>query len=270
LGGERFLQAVDAAGLSFKDLFAHPGFVGTILMPTDGAFEEALAKYGATLQNPSVLAQIIKFHVLPPEPKRNALWTSPFLSLGPTLYTMSDGPAVLSSAKFDLPSDASWRGGLTGFDIKGPYNSASVVKSDVPACKSYITVVDSVLLPFDPAAPPADAIGLKGCSVQANGLIRGSDVKSGDSNIQNTIGDCCDSCRSTSGCNAWVFCPLHGGCRAPDGTYSHSFGYCALKNSPEVSAGRDPYYDDLSAVKVSLVSGFVGSPAVKSTAAGGR
>lgn len=280
LGGERFLQALDAAGLNLGDLFSHPGFTGTILMPTDDAMSAATSKYGSLLQNPGLLQQVIKLHVLPPEPKRNGLWTSPFMSLGPKMYTSYDGPAALSSSKFDLPSGTTWRGGLSGFTINGPYNSANVIKSDVPACKAYITVIDSVLLPFDPNTPPSNdasaaaaAVGMKGCSLQSNALIRGSDVKSGESNIQQTIGDCCSSCQQTSGCNAWLYCPQRGGCHSPDGKSSYSFGYCALKNSPDVSAGQEPNYDDLSAVKVGLASGYVssgGAGAVKATTAGRR
>lgn len=71
------------------------------------------------------------------------------------------------------------------------------------SCKSYLTLIDTVLLPFDPAAlaaspspaPPGAAATPPGvgaalgvpaqCSVQANALINGTTtVKAGDSNRQ--------------------------------------------------------------------------------------
>lgn len=36
--------------------------------------------------------------------------------------------------------------------------------------------------------------------------------------LQADAGACCDSCKSTAGCNAWVFCSQKGGCRAADGS----------------------------------------------------
>ena len=248
-------------------------------MPTDAAFDAALATLGPLAQNPGLLQQILKLHILPPESRRNALWTSPFMSLGPKMMTYFDGgEAVLTPEKFTLPQDASWRGGLTGFSINGPYNSAKVVKSDVPTCKAYITVIDNVLLPFDPVTAsrlsndvlaPATILGAQGCGVQPNALITGSVVKSGESNVQGTIGECCASCRSTSGCNAWMFCPLRGGCAEADGSGSAPFGFCQLMNSPELSAGQMPNYADYSVSKVKLASGYVVQSGMQFVAAAG-
>lgn len=127
--------------------------------------------------------------------------------------------------RFTLPSNVTFEGGLAGFTIQGPFNAATVVKvgslvpagrnrqlpalpppllysrscvhrhpcpspqSDVPACKSLITLIDSVLLPFDPAATPApdylavaSLVGARGCGVQPNALITGTELKAGDAN----------------------------------------------------------------------------------------
>ena len=83
---------------------------------------------GALLQQPEALAELIKFHILPPEPSRQALWTTPFMSLGSTLLTSYDGPEALVSEKFEMPAGTTWKGGLTGFKISGPHNSATVTK----------------------------------------------------------------------------------------------------------------------------------------------
>lgn len=62
-------------------------------------------------------------------------------------------------------------------------------QSDVPACKSLLTVIDAVLLPFDSASPPpADAlstaalVGARGCGVQPNAVIAGQELKAGEQN----------------------------------------------------------------------------------------
>ncbi|KAL4859409.1 hypothetical protein ACK3TF_000516 [Chlorella vulgaris] len=259
LGATRFLQAANATSPGLTDLLTHPGWTGTLLVPTDAAFDAALAQYQSLLQNPPALQQLLKFHILPPEPVRRGLWTSPFLSLGPKLYTAYDGPNTLSSSKFSLPAGTTYEGGVAGFAIQGPYNSAN---SDVPSCKGYITLVDAVLLPFDPAVPlPTDftaagaMLGAAGCAVQPNALIRGTQVLAGESNRQATIGDCCDSCAATSSCNAWRYCSQKGGCPMPNGT-PIPYGFCALLSSPELAAGQAPTYEDFSAATVPLASGF--------------
>lgn len=267
LGGNRFLQAAAAAQPPLTDMLSHPGFVGTILVPSDAAFDALQAQLGPLAQNPAVLQQIVKMHILPPEARRNALWTSPFMVLGPKIRTMYDGPAVLTAQKVEpYPAGVTWQGGLTGFTLTGPHNAATVVKSDVPACKSYVTVIDTVLLPFDPAAvnPSNDfataagvAVGATGCALAPNALIRGAEVKSGTSNIQPTIGECCASCQTTPGCNAWVYCSQAGGCAAADGSYTRPFGACELKSSPEVAAGNAPSFEDYSATTVAASSGYL-------------
>ncbi|PSC73937.1 Beta-Ig-H3 fasciclin [Micractinium conductrix] len=266
LGANRFLQApqaVEASQPGLAGLLAHPGYTATLLVPTDAAFDAALARYQGLLQNAGALNELLKFHVLPPEPVRRGLWSSPFLSLGPKLYTLYDGPQTLSTSRFPLPPTATWRGGLTGFQIKGPFNAANVVKSDVPACKALVTVIDSVLLPWNPAgAPPADAAALvsaMGCAVNPNAIIAGQEIKAGDANRQATIGDCCASCAATSGCNAWRYCSQKGGCAVPEttGLTNYKYGYCQLLTSAEVAAGQPPAFINWDAVTVPLASGFI-------------
>lgn len=64
-------------------------------------------------------------------------------------------------------------------------------QADVPACKSVISLIDAVLLPFDPAAPPANdayaaaaMLGARGCGVAPNALIAGQEIKAGQANRQ--------------------------------------------------------------------------------------
>lgn len=212
LGASRFLQAVAAVQPPLDAALAHPGFMATLLVPTDAAFDAALASNPQAMRDPAQLLEILKFHILPPEPLTRGLWTSPFMSVGATLYTAADGPAVLTVPKFAMPANTSAYGGLTGFTIKGPLNSAKVIASDIGTCKSYINVIDTVLMPFDSSANATSANGSGGlsaalgaptCSLQANSAINGATLKDGSSNRQRSVGDCCSSCHDTQGCNAF-------------------------------------------------------------------
>jgi hypothetical protein len=168
--------------------------------------------------------------------------------------TMYDGPAILSSPAFQLPADTTWRGGLFGFSINGPFNGGTVLKSDTTdACKVIVTLIDAVLLPFDPVLleldgtpPVSSVVGATGASVRANSLITGQEVVPGANNLQSSVGECATSCRANPRCNAFSFCALRGGCEAPGNTLP--FGYCQLKQSNEVAAGRAPNYSEVSAI----------------------
>jgi uncharacterized surface protein with fasciclin (FAS1) repeats len=94
LGGRRFLQAAEAAGLT--QLLSHPGFEGTVLMPTDAAFEAATQQYGDLLQKPGVLAQVLKFHILPPEAERQVRESVAEIALDAFRWATPDPCVVLS------------------------------------------------------------------------------------------------------------------------------------------------------------------------------
>lgn len=144
------------------------------------------------------------------------------------------------------------------------------------ACKTYINIIDTVLLPFDPASPPpnndqgvATLVGADSCTVTANSMIRGSDIST---TSQKTIGECCSACASAGNCNAWTYCSQQGGCLMPSGSLI-PFGQCVLKNSQELSNGSPAWFEDVNAVTVPLVSGYVNKGAaaaatVKSTSGG--
>ena len=61
-------QALDQGQPSLLDLLDKPGFAGTILVPTDAAWEAAFASHGPLLSDPAGLQQVFKFHILP-EPR---------------------------------------------------------------------------------------------------------------------------------------------------------------------------------------------------------
>jgi len=70
------------------------------------------------------------------------------------------------------------------------------------ACKAYLTVVDTVLMPFDPAtlpsptAPLGEALGAGQCVVQANAMLNATTLVDGASNRQHS-GGCMLSSGST-------------------------------------------------------------------------
>lgn len=191
------------------------------------------------------------------------------MSFGANLYTAMDGNATLSVAKFPMPAGTTSYGGLNGFTIQGPINAAKVVASDIASCKSYITVIDTVLLPFQlgeigqvdsstNTMTLGAALGAPACTIQGNSGSNGSVLKDGTINRQRTIGDCCTSCQHTQGCNAFRYCALRGGCTTADGT-AWKFGYCLLQYSPEVASGSAPVYYDFE-YDYPFASGYLPQP----------
>ena len=140
-GGQQFLSLVDQDS-EVRNFLENPGSEATVLVPNDQAIQAAIQKYG----NDISVSDVLKYHILPPN-EYNALWTTPFMSLGPEMQTWNQNAGPLKSSKFNLPQNTTWRGGLTGFDIIGANNKAKVVQSDIPACKGYVNIIDTVLLP---------------------------------------------------------------------------------------------------------------------------
>jgi len=266
LGNTQFLNAIQTAGLA--PLFDHPGFTATMLVPTNAAMQAAASQLGALASNPGVLKEIVKFHTLTLDPEFQALLTTPFLP-GATLYTQYSGPEVLEADDFVVPADISWRGGLTGFKINGPVNAATVLQSDILGCKAYFNVIDTVLLPFDPAtlrgaaaasggdtAVAGALVGAPQCNVQANSLPSGDIVVPGANNIVENIGECCTQCATNSRCNAFVFCSNKAGCEGLALAGTKPFGYCELMRSGN---GNGPWFAQTNVVMSTLVSGWTTS-----------
>eukprot|EP00798_Chlamydomonas_sp_ICE-L_P003613 gene3613-13698_t len=72
--------------------------------------------------------------------------------------------------------------------------------------------------PVVSSPPPADL-----CNTEENNEYQGPVVKWGHDNIKADAGACCDDCKQTPTCNAWVFCGSNKGC----GT--QKVGECWLK-----------------------------------------
>eukprot|EP01025_Chloroclados_australasicus_P053879 TRINITY_DN637_c0_g1_i1.p1 TRINITY_DN637_c0_g1~~TRINITY_DN637_c0_g1_i1.p1 ORF type:complete len:260 (-),score=60.21 TRINITY_DN637_c0_g1_i1:299-1078(-) len=123
------VAALTAAGL--VDVFADPEFVGTVLAPTDEAFDALIEAFNATpeqvLADPQ-LANILKYHVIPDA----AVLSS----------DLEDGATVPTLLGQDLTVDLS-----DGVTFVGAGSSANVIAPDFEACKAVIHVIDTVLLP---------------------------------------------------------------------------------------------------------------------------
>ncbi|KAG2450010.1 hypothetical protein HYH02_000114 [Chlamydomonas schloesseri] len=139
--------------LSFSDMgerTRRPGFMATLLAPQDGAVWTALNKLGYTSKEQvagdanakTILADLGRYHVLPPVQPLNATWTAPFLRRGVKLWTSMSAPseASLITANVDAGSGDIY--------LTSPKAKARVVERDVYACKGFIQVIDSVLVPW--------------------------------------------------------------------------------------------------------------------------
>lgn len=136
-GGTEFLSLVDRDG-EMSNFLKEAGNAATVLVPTNEAMRSA------SVSDPKA---VLQYHVLPPNGV-NALWTTPFMTLGVEMKTMNEGADPLRTDAFPLPPNTTWEGGLIGFKIQGKNNDATVVRSDIAsACKGYITFIDNVLMP---------------------------------------------------------------------------------------------------------------------------
>lgn len=261
-GNTKYLEALEKiTSDGIIDYLKMPGMTGTILVPTDAAWEAAEAKYGDILSDSDALLQIFKYNFLPPEPRTRGLWTTPFMALGAKLYTDSDAVRTIQAAKHTIPADTNYRGGISGIkltDYAG--NTGKIVSPDLRACRTYVNVVDEVLLPF--VANTTDtfdlstALDVGTCDILPNALINGTTLVAGTANRVATTAECCDSCSSTTDCNLWNYCAIGSGCRFPNGTIL-PFGSCTLQHSPELAAGEPLSWADSGWAAVAVVSGYI-------------
>lgn len=127
---------------------AMPGYMATVLAPTDGAWWAALNKMGYSSKEQveacaackEQLANIARFHILPPERNSNAVWTRPFMRRNVAMPTLlGEGHPIIAQ------QDES-TGRVT---LDSPRSRAGVTEADVYACKGYVQVLDTVLIPWD-------------------------------------------------------------------------------------------------------------------------
>lgn len=265
-GNTKYLEALTKiTSDGVVDYLNMTGLTGTILVPSDDAWDAAVAKYGDILSDSDALLQIFKYNFLPPEPRTHGLWTTPFMALGAKLYTDSDAVRTIQSAKHDIPSDTTIRGGITGIELTDyAGNTATITTADLRACRTYVNIVDELLIPFDPTSIAnatdsfdlSTALDVGTCDILPNALINGTTLVAGTANRVATIAECCDSCSSTTDCNLWSYCAIGSGCRFPNGTVL-PFGSCTLQHSPQLAAGESLVWADSGWAAVPVVAGYI-------------
>ncbi|CAD7703312.1 unnamed protein product [Ostreobium quekettii] len=148
-----FVSAMDAAELG--DVLDNPGFMASLLVPPEGSIAEWL-KLPSTGQISAVtisaadkanLQGMLKIHVVMPEVRANAPWTTPFFLDGVHMMTM-EGRALAVRDK----------GGQVVIH-NGKSSKVHLLGGDKEACKGFIHFVDGVLTP--------DAKGIPGSKVPA-------------------------------------------------------------------------------------------------------
>eukprot|EP01024_Parvocaulis_polyphysoides_P019216 TRINITY_DN1866_c0_g1_i1.p1 TRINITY_DN1866_c0_g1~~TRINITY_DN1866_c0_g1_i1.p1 ORF type:complete len:459 (-),score=95.78 TRINITY_DN1866_c0_g1_i1:387-1763(-) len=138
-----FAELVEITGMS--DMLASTATEATVLAPSDVALQQALDSLGISTENleenRDLLREILLFHVLPIHPYFKALWTTPFFVEGVTSDTF------LSLQDPSIPPLSFRTTEENETFVIGPENSALIEEGDIEACKGYLNIIDTVLLP---------------------------------------------------------------------------------------------------------------------------
>ena len=136
----RLVSALKAAGLAGGTL-ADRNAVQTVFAPNNAAFQKltgALGISSAAFLNRTALLQIVlPYHIVPGKALRAA--------------ALSDGQRLTTAQGANLTVQFQGGAGTTGAApsvvIVGVSSRATVVTPDVPACRSVVHIIDTVLLP---------------------------------------------------------------------------------------------------------------------------
>eukprot|EP01023_Acetabularia_acetabulum_P019920 TRINITY_DN2025_c0_g1_i4.p1 TRINITY_DN2025_c0_g1~~TRINITY_DN2025_c0_g1_i4.p1 ORF type:complete len:507 (-),score=74.64 TRINITY_DN2025_c0_g1_i4:345-1865(-) len=250
-----FLQIAAATGFS-PDL-SKDGFLATVLAPTDEAFEAAFEILGISLDQIEdyvlFLKDIIAYHIIPPHPFFDALWTTPFFVDDMQAETSLQGQNTLASTQvrpLQFQNDGSSAGSVIGQE-----STANVVVGDLEGCKSYLTIIDNVLLPYDLST--VLGVVAENCVAKQGKVYRGATV--GDSSPAASVGECCERCSGNSECNIWQYCSTSEGCLSPDGQLVQQ-GQCELKLQESFNPGVSEPDVQLQGANVGFISGYTQTP----------
>eukprot|EP00198_Chlamydomonas_reinhardtii_P002139 XP_001691475.1 predicted protein [Chlamydomonas reinhardtii] len=147
--------------LSFSEMSERtrrPGFMATLLAPQDGAVWAAINKLGYTSKEQvagdtgakNILADLGRYHVLPPVQPLNATWTAPFMRRGVKMWTSVSASSAPGGGPHMITADVDTGSGTVY--LSSPKAKAKVVEKDVYACKGFVQVIDTVLVPAFSAA----------------------------------------------------------------------------------------------------------------------
>eukprot|EP01025_Chloroclados_australasicus_P046785 TRINITY_DN5170_c0_g1_i1.p1 TRINITY_DN5170_c0_g1~~TRINITY_DN5170_c0_g1_i1.p1 ORF type:complete len:488 (+),score=41.10 TRINITY_DN5170_c0_g1_i1:36-1499(+) len=220
-----FLKIADITG-NLENI-EKPGFLGTVLAPTDAAFEALFGSLGITIDEVEdyvlFFKDLFSYHILPVHPFFDALWTTPFFVDGLSSKTMLHGSSKLIMEEINALNFS--KTGELPSSIKGEKSSANVVQGDIEACKSYITIIDNVLLPYN----IEDVVGVgsgEACAFKQGVVYKGESLA--PALPADSAAVCCERCSKNEQCNVWQYCATSEGCLAPGGVFVAQ-GQCELK-----------------------------------------
>ncbi|MEW5313723.1 MAG: hypothetical protein WDW38_005264 [Sanguina aurantia] len=133
----------------YGEYIAMPGFMATLLAPTDDAMNDMLGKLGyenkEAVESDSnakgIVGDIARYHILLPIAEIDSLWSAPF---------MRKNAVMLSAIRSGTRTVGSHTGDNGGQHIllQGAKSNASILQTDIEACKGFIQVLDTALIPF--------------------------------------------------------------------------------------------------------------------------
>lgn len=141
-----------------------PGFMATLLAPTNDAMNTMLAKLGYKDQQAvmdstdaqNIIADIARYHVLLPIQEIDSLWSAPFMQKNAVMLSAvktglrTIGGHTLGGHTITANVFVGKEGTNGGMHIllTGAKSNASILEKDIEACKGWIQVVDTALIPF--------------------------------------------------------------------------------------------------------------------------
>ncbi|CAD7695315.1 unnamed protein product [Ostreobium quekettii] len=140
-GFQEFVNAMDATNMG--EYLDNPGFMASFLVPPEGSIYEWLQPKSNVAIDATTLSAaekanlqaLLQIHIVLPEARANAPWTSPFFLDGVHMATM-EGRAL-----------AVRQTGGQAVILNGQTNQVNLLGGDKEACKGFLLLVDGVLTP---------------------------------------------------------------------------------------------------------------------------
>lgn len=130
---------------NYGQIAKQPGWMVTLLAPDNSAMQEAVNSLGfdsmeAAAQDGgarSTLANLVKYHILPPVEWTRATWTTPFMRRGEQMPTALEGHSIAAEALEDGK-----------VKLMSPKTTAYLYSKDRYACKGHVNIINKVLEPW--------------------------------------------------------------------------------------------------------------------------
>ncbi|MEW5300813.1 MAG: hypothetical protein WDW36_003717 [Sanguina aurantia] len=148
----------------YGEYIAMPGFMATLLAPTDDAMNDMLGKLGyenkEAVESDSnakgIVGDIARYHILLPIAEIDSLWSAPFMRKNAVMLsairsgTRTVGSHTVGGHTITANVYVGPEGDNGGQHIllQGAKSNASILQTDIEACKGFIQVLDTALIPF--------------------------------------------------------------------------------------------------------------------------